>query len=107
MEAQREKARAKSTFEAAEGGPAFTFASDDALQRSSASAIASRATTSTELNDAPVLAVFDEARQEVDALAAGQRFVVARPHAVLPRSRRPGLGRGPASSADGDGEAAR
>ena len=64
-------------------------------QRSPASATSSTATRATRVTGVPVVALFDEHRQPVDALSSGRdRLRRARADAVLPRSRRPGVGLG-------------
>jgi alanyl-tRNA synthetase len=76
MEVQRGKARAKSAFDP-KRGQEFTFASDarrDALR--SAGEVFEGYTT-TIVNDAQVLAVFDATRAEVETLCSGEEGYVA------------------------------
>ena len=68
------------------------FAVGRRRRRCKAPAISSRATPTTRVAGVPVVALFDERRQPVDALSAGQtRLRRAGADAVLSRGRRPGL----------------
>ncbi|MGE0461354.1 MAG: alanine--tRNA ligase [Vicinamibacterales bacterium] len=70
MEAQREKARAKSGFEG-KRGEEFRFLSDEARAALAEAGDVFEGYTSTRLQGVPVLAVFDDRKQQVEALPAG------------------------------------
>ena len=91
MEGQRERARAGSTFDQKKAA-GFTFASDAARDDARADAGSLRRLRHDAIDDATVVALFDAARAQVEALAAGaQGFARHRSHAVLSRGRRPGV----------------
>ncbi|HVB38331.1 MAG TPA: alanine--tRNA ligase, partial [Vicinamibacterales bacterium] len=71
MEGQREKARAGSSFDAGRKADAFAFVSD--TDREALARIGDRfdGYTATDVPGVPVVALFDEQRRQVDALAAG------------------------------------
>jgi alanyl-tRNA synthetase len=71
MEVQRGKARAKSAF-ASKRGDEFTFAADDRIEALRAAGDVFVGYTTTIVNDACVLAVFDADRREVPALRSGE-----------------------------------
>jgi alanyl-tRNA synthetase len=75
METQRRQARAKSTFEA---GRAEEFALTDQESRAELEAAGDRfeGYTTTLVQGVPVLALFDDHRRQVDALAEGQTGVI-------------------------------
>jgi alanyl-tRNA synthetase len=70
MEAQREKARARSGFDGGKG-EAFTFASDEARLALAEAGDVFAGYTATQLEDVPVLAVFDADKRQVDLLPEG------------------------------------
>jgi alanyl-tRNA synthetase len=76
MEAQRERARAKSAFEGRRGEE-FTFASDDTRDALLRAGDVFEGYTRTMVPDAQVLALFDASRREVDSLASGSQGYVA------------------------------
>jgi alanyl-tRNA synthetase len=77
MEAQREKARARSTFKGTDAKDAVWTVGDDArMELESAGDRAFRGYETTKLNT-HVIALFDRDRQEVQSLAAGQDGFVA------------------------------
>ena len=89
MEGQRDKARARQRVRRRKKGDEFALGRR--RSRSKAPAISSKATRRTRVTGVPVVALFDEQRQPVDALSAGQtRLRRAREDAVLPRGRRAG-----------------
>jgi alanyl-tRNA synthetase len=69
MQAQRETARGRSAFGASRGAAEFTIADESALAGLTDQF---EGYTTTELTDIPVVALFDERRQPIDRLAAGQ-----------------------------------
>ncbi|MGE0393851.1 MAG: alanine--tRNA ligase [Vicinamibacterales bacterium] len=71
MEGQREKARAKSAFDTKGGEQTFTFASDAAREALRGAGDTFEGYTATTVQGVPVVALFDEARAQVDALAEG------------------------------------
>ncbi len=76
MEAQRERARASSAFEQKKADP-FTFTSDAARQTVERTSDRFEGYTTTVVADVPVLALFNESRQQVEKLTAGESgFVV-------------------------------
>jgi alanyl-tRNA synthetase len=70
MEAQREKARARSSFEGRKGEE-FRFRSEETRAALAAAGDVFEGYASTTLTEVPVLAVFDESKQEVAELPAG------------------------------------
>ena len=76
MEAQREKARAGSTFKAGAADAAWEASDDLKLALGSTGDQGFRGYEQTEINT-QVLALFDERRREVDGLAAGEHGFVA------------------------------
>jgi alanyl-tRNA synthetase len=70
MEAQRERARAGSTFEAKKGA-SFQYADDAARARLEAAADGFEGYATTDVADAEILALFDQERRQVDRLDAG------------------------------------
>jgi len=70
MEAQREKARAKSGFEGKKGED-FRFVSDEARAALAHAGDVFEGYTDTRVQGVPVLAVFDDRKQQIDALPAG------------------------------------
>ena len=72
MEGQRDKARAGSTFGAGRKGEEFSLAAGAVTDRMTAAGDRFEGYTSTRVSGVPVLALFDEPRQPVDELAAGQ-----------------------------------
>jgi alanyl-tRNA synthetase len=76
MEAQREKARSRSGFEG-KTAEEFRFQSDQSRAALAAAGDAFEGYTDTRLTDVPVLAVFDESKQEVTELPAGSGGWVA------------------------------
>jgi alanyl-tRNA synthetase len=76
MEAQREKARARSGFDGKKGDE-FRFRSDETRAALAAAGDVFEGYTETTLTGVPVLAVFDDARQEATELAAGSQGWVA------------------------------
>jgi alanyl-tRNA synthetase len=70
MEGQREKARGKSAFGAAKGDE-FTFSDDGARQRLAATADTFEGYTATTVSGAPIVALFDENRRQIQKLARG------------------------------------
>ena len=76
MEGQREKARAKSMFDGPKGED-FAFSSPAAEQAFRAVGDQFEGYTSTVVKGVPLLAVFDEKRQQVKELAEGQRGYLA------------------------------
>ncbi len=70
MEAQREKARAKSAFEGKKGAE-FTFASPQSQQSLSATGDRFEGYTTTTVKGTPVVALFDRNRRQVSELAEG------------------------------------
>ena len=68
MEAQRDKARAKSAFGVGKRGDEFDTAADESLKGAGDQF---EGYTTTRVAAVPVLALFDERRQPVDTLAAG------------------------------------
>ena len=70
MEAQREKARARSAFEGKKG-PEFTFASSDAQQGLSSAGDRFEGYTTTRVKGTPVVALFDKDRRQVHELTEG------------------------------------
>ena len=76
MESQRERARASSAFESKKGAT-FEFERDTERRRIEAAGDTFEGYTTTEVSGALVVAVFDEARHQVDRLEAGASgFVV-------------------------------
>ncbi|MEZ5284501.1 MAG: alanine--tRNA ligase [Vicinamibacterales bacterium] len=71
MEAQKQKARAGSGFDARKGD-AFSFASDESRTALAASADVFDGYSETRVQGIPVLALFDHAKRSVDELPAGQ-----------------------------------
>jgi alanyl-tRNA synthetase len=71
MEGQREKARAGSAFESGRKADAFTFRSEDDRQELARVGDHFEGYTTTEVRGALVLALFDDQRKPVDALAQG------------------------------------
>jgi alanyl-tRNA synthetase len=71
MEGQREKARAKSLFDGPKGED-FTFSSPAAEQTFRAAGDRFEGYTSTHVKGVPLLALFDEKRQQVKELTQGQ-----------------------------------
>jgi alanyl-tRNA synthetase len=71
MEGQREKARAKSSFDGRKVED-FTFAADGGRATLGTAGDVFEGYTETRLQGVPVVALFDDAKQQVDALAAGQ-----------------------------------
>ncbi|HSL22318.1 MAG TPA: alanine--tRNA ligase [Vicinamibacterales bacterium] len=71
MEAQREKGRAGSAFEAKRAA-AFSFTSDAAREALAASGDAFEGYAATRVSGVPVLAVFDDDRRQTTALHEGQ-----------------------------------
>jgi alanyl-tRNA synthetase len=71
MEAQREKARARSSFEGRKGEE-FRFRSEETRAALAAAGDVFEGYASTTLTEVPVLAVFDESKQEVAELPAGR-----------------------------------
>ena len=81
----------------AKKGVSFDYPSDAERAGSRVCAIASRAIPTTRVADATVVALFDDARRQVERLDSGDDGLRrARSHAVLRRVRRPGLRHGPA-----------
>jgi alanyl-tRNA synthetase len=76
MQAQREKARARSGFEGRKGEE-FRFRSDESRAALNAAGDVFEGYTDTTLSEVPVLAVFDDAKQEVIELPAGSPGWVA------------------------------
>ena len=76
MEAQREKARAKSGFETRKGEE-FRFRSDETRAALAAAGDVFDGYAETTVADVPVLAVFDDSKQEVTELPAGSAGWVA------------------------------
>jgi alanyl-tRNA synthetase len=76
MEGQREKARARSTFEQ-KRGEGFSFASDEARDMLRARGETFEGYTTTIVEGAVVTAVFDAAQQQVEALSSGAEGFVA------------------------------
>jgi alanyl-tRNA synthetase len=76
MEAQREKARARSGFDGRKGDE-FRFRSDETRAALAAAGDVFEGYTETTVDGVPVLAVFDDTRQEVTELAAGSQGWVA------------------------------
>ena len=76
MEGQREKARAKSGFEGRKGEE-FRFRSDETRTALAAAGDRFEGYGETRVADVPVLAVFDDAKQEVPELPAGATGWVA------------------------------
>ncbi len=76
MEAQREKARASSGFDNRKGD-AFTFASDEARAILSAAGDVFEGYTSTRVQGVPVLAVFNERKQQAHVIGDGEAGWVA------------------------------
>jgi alanyl-tRNA synthetase len=78
MEAQRDKARAKSTFKGGAAPDAAAWSASDAVRQEleRVGDDVFRGYDSTELNT-QILAIFDGARQEVESLSAGQEGFVA------------------------------
>jgi alanyl-tRNA synthetase len=76
MEGQREKARAKSSFEGKKG-PEFTFASDQAQQGLTAAGDRFEGYTTTTVRGTPVIALFDNQRRQVKELKEGSRGYAA------------------------------
>jgi alanyl-tRNA synthetase len=72
MERQRVKARAKSGFEATKGD-SFSFAADGGRAALARAADTFEGYAATRLQGVPVVGLFDEAKQQVDTLAAGGR----------------------------------
>ncbi len=70
MEGQRERARAGSVFEARKGA-SFTYINDAERVRIEHTPDAFEGYTTTDVADVSILALFDEERRQVDALAAG------------------------------------
>jgi alanyl-tRNA synthetase len=76
MQAQREKARAKSAFDGRKAEE-FVFRSDDERRVLSTTSDQFEGYSTTAIGDAAVVALFDDRKQQVDELAAGQSgFVV-------------------------------
>jgi alanyl-tRNA synthetase len=71
MEAQRERARAKSAFETKKGA-AFTFRDDAERRRIEGTPDAFEGYATTRVGDATIVALFDAERHQVDRLSAGQ-----------------------------------
>ena len=71
MEGQREKARAKSAFDTRGGEQAFTFTSDAEREALRGAGDTFDGYTATTVQGVPVVALFDDARRQVDSLAAG------------------------------------
>ena len=71
MEGQREKARAKSAFDTGGKREEFTFSSDAQRAQLAGTGDTFEGYTTTSVGDDSVVALFDENRQQVDALAAG------------------------------------
>ena len=71
MEGQREKARAKSSFDGRKGED-FTFGADGGRATLGTTGDVFEGYTETRLQGVPVVALFDDAKQQVDALAAGE-----------------------------------
>jgi alanyl-tRNA synthetase len=71
MEAQRERARAKSAFETKKG-VAFTYRDDAERRRVESTTDAFDGYTTTRVDDATIVALFDAERHQVDRLSAGQ-----------------------------------
>ncbi len=76
MEAQREKARARSGFEGKKG-EAFGFASEDARAALAAAGDNFEGYETTEVRGIPVLALFDDRKQQVSSLPDGAAGWVA------------------------------
>jgi alanyl-tRNA synthetase len=76
MEGQREKARAKSTFDGPKGED-FTFSSAEAERSFRAAGDRFEGYTTTVVRGVPLVAVFDERRQQVKEISEGQRGYVA------------------------------
>jgi alanyl-tRNA synthetase len=76
MEAQRVRARAGSSFEAKKGD-AFTFGTDSTRDELRAVGDDFEGYTTTTLKGVPVLALFDDQKQEVESLEAGTSGYVA------------------------------
>ncbi|MEQ1896195.1 MAG: alanine--tRNA ligase [Vicinamibacterales bacterium] len=70
MEGQREKARAKSAFDTKGGDQAFVFASNDSREQLRAVGDTFDGYTATAVQGVPVVALFNESRQQVDTLTA-------------------------------------
>ena len=77
MEGQREKARAKSAFDTKGGDQAFTFRSDEAREQLRSGGDTFEGYAATAAQGVPVVALFNDARQQVDTLAAGSSGYVA------------------------------
>ena len=77
FESQREKARAKSAFDTKGGEQTFAFASDAARETLRGAGDTFEGYTATTIQGVPVVALFDDARKQVDALAAGASGYVA------------------------------
>jgi alanyl-tRNA synthetase len=76
MEGQREKARAKSTFEGPKGED-FSFSSADTEQAFRGAGDRFEGYTATTVKGVPLLALFDEKRKQVKELREGQRGFLA------------------------------
>src|SRR5436190_5977812 len=74
MQAQREAARGKSAFGASRRAPEFEIAGESALKNATDRF---EGYTSTQVADVPVVALFDRARQPVDAIRQGDTGFVA------------------------------
>jgi alanyl-tRNA synthetase len=72
MEGQREKARAKSTFDGTKKDQEFAFESNAAREVLGRAGDEFQGYADTRVRDVPVLALFDEDRRQVPELAAGQ-----------------------------------
>jgi alanyl-tRNA synthetase len=77
MEGQRDKARAGSAFGGSRKGEEFAIASDDAGVQLKSIGDHFEGYTATRLSGVPVVALFDEQRQSIDALTEGQRGYAA------------------------------
>ena len=107
---QRDKARAGSAFGGGKKGEEFARRRRDRTRSTTGDQF--EGYTSTRVSGVPIVALFDEQRQPVDALGEGPgRLRRAGADAVLPRGRRPGVGCRAASSTRrrrvGDGRRAR
>ncbi len=77
MELQREKARAHSAFEGRGAERAFAYATDAAREALREAGDVFEGYTATTVQGTPVLAIFDDSRQQVDALPAHAAGFVA------------------------------
>ena len=106
MEAQRERARASSAFEQKKADP-FTYTSDAARQTVERTSERFEGYTTTVVTDVPVIALFNESRQQVDKLAAGDSgFVVTERTPFYLEAGGQVSDTGVITTADGDGDAA-